>query len=93
MNREDAVALGRALGFVIETSNVRRPYLRWLDGAGAMSRHGREPTEAELRMWHRLIGADYTPWSLSPQSAARDALVRLGVGLPLDWSERDGAGS
>lgn len=87
MSHEQAVILGRRLGFVIQISNVRRPYLRWLDGEGALSRHGREPTEAELRMWHMLTEQPYAPWSLAPVSAARDALVRLGVGVPSEADE------
>ena len=97
---EEKTNLERMLGFTIVahvTKKSDRPFLRYLDGNGALSRHGREPTECELRMWFMLLGEDYEPWSLGPGgTATQSALQRLGVGMPLEpiWvpPTDDGAG-
>ena len=89
---EKEMATARQLGFTVLMQE--HPQLRYLDGNGALSRHGRPATEAEVRMWSLLVGMDYAPWSLSQPSAARATLHRLEVGMPLEPSdERDASGA
>jgi hypothetical protein len=85
--------IGEQLGFVVKVSNVNFPTLIWLDHNGALSRHSRGATEAEVRMWMLLNGQPYEPWSHSVPSVTRNALERLGVGRPRDVSPRDEGGA
>ena len=97
MNDNEKHEVALALGFTIEHANSNRPFLRYLDGEGALSRHGRPPTEAEMRMWHMLIDEPYTAWSGTSNSATSATLFRLGVGVPKpkggSTPDRGGAGS
>ena len=89
---EKEMAVARQVGFTILMQE--HPQLRYLDGNGALSRHGRPATEAEVRMWSLLVGMDYAPWSLSLPSAAQATLHRMEVGMPLEPSdERDASGA
>ena len=91
-DREKEMATARQLGFTVLMQE--HPQLRYLDGNGALSRHGRPATEAEVRMWSLLVGMDYAPWSLSLPSAAQATLHRMEVGMPLEPSdERDASGA
>jgi hypothetical protein len=71
LNQEERSVATR-VGFYIN-SQGDSPRLVWLNGNGALSGHGREATEAEVRMWSLLIGETYLPWSPS-----RPNLIAVG---------------
>lgn len=90
---EREMSVGRRLGFVVNVTNDN-PHLIWLDGEGALSRHHRGATEAEVRMWAMLVGMEYQPWSATGKdSKVRNQLLLKRIGMPLGAATDDETGS
>lgn len=89
---EREMAVGRRLGFVLRVTQDSATLI-WLDGEGALSRHQRGATEAEVRMWSMLVGIEYQPWSSAdPASMVRNQLLLRHIGVPADLASEDRAG-